>query len=514
MRPEPTYCRLGWILKLYGSERDPGASPARAGGARAPRSQRVPGSAPAPASPGPSPWPSPGWDPVNANPSRKSGVPRAHPVRRCACGGVRPALCHQHHRTPPAGYPGAGDTRTHTIICRAGPAEAPPRIHVRAMCSAHGRAGGVGTGIPDEWLIWQVLFIACSETREAAACAACQALVDGAGSTVWVPSSVSFFRCKFGKLLTKLFGLNHVRPNERYRRGGLRGHFVLQSAFPALQSSAKGFLLHLSHVACTQVQEMGAFPQPCHNSALFPLYSPATAGPRGDAGEGTHYQSSPGKSKQAARAAPLSINAFTPSKPFQRKQNPFRSPTGGQAHLGRPEPAAAARTPPGPGARPPRRAAARQVSAALLRHHDHCTGKLPSSRPRSLRSPLCPAPPGPPPLSLCPGRRSPPSPAAPAASPGGAAEKEVLGSWKPRSGQLGPRVRRQGGSGAVWEGGCCLTERWRRKGSAEPPSPRGRAVSPGPCAPPPAPACWDGARGRSIAPGRFIYSLISEEPSH
>lgn len=129
-----------------------------------------------------------------------------------------------------------------------------------------------------------------------------------------------FFCCKFGKLLTKLFGLNHVRSSNCYRRGGLREPFVLQSSFPTVQSSAKGFLLHLSRLICTQVQEIGAFPQPCHNSALFPLHSSATASPRGGGGsaeEGAHYRRSPGKSKQAARPAPLSINAFTHSKPFQ-----------------------------------------------------------------------------------------------------------------------------------------------------------------------------------------------------
>lgn len=93
-----------------------------------------------------------------------------------------------------------------------------------------------------------------------------------------------FFCCKFGKLLTKLFGLNHVRPSNCYRRGGFHEPFVLRSSFPTLQSSSKGFLLHLSRLICTQVQEIGAFPQTCHNSALFPLHSPATASPRGGVG--------------------------------------------------------------------------------------------------------------------------------------------------------------------------------------------------------------------------------------
>lgn len=119
--------------------------------------------------------------------------------------GARPALCLPHRRR--LSRRGGG----HARICRPGPAQVPPfppRLHVRAMCGAHGRAGGGRGSIPDEWLIGQVVLIACSERREAAACAASPGLGDGAASTVCVPPSASFFRCKFGKLLTKLFGLN------------------------------------------------------------------------------------------------------------------------------------------------------------------------------------------------------------------------------------------------------------------------------------------------------------------
>lgn len=126
-------------------------------------------------------------------------------------------------------------THTHTRAVPGRPRGAPPRTHVHTMCGAHGRAerlpsipaGGSGTSP------------ACRMLRgaEAAACAACQR-GNRASSTARVPPpAAAFWRCKFGKLLTKLFGLNQLRPNESYRGEGLRGPFAPPRSFPALQPS-------------------------------------------------------------------------------------------------------------------------------------------------------------------------------------------------------------------------------------------------------------------------------------
>lgn len=59
-----------------------------------------------------------------------------------------------------------------------------------------------------------------------------------ASSTARVPSSAAAFcRCKFCKLLTKLFGLNQVRPSESCRGEKLRGLFAPPRSFLALQPS-------------------------------------------------------------------------------------------------------------------------------------------------------------------------------------------------------------------------------------------------------------------------------------
>lgn len=209
--------------------------------------------------------------------------------------------------------------------------------------------------------------------------------------------------------------------------------------------------MHLSRPLCTQAQEMGAFPQPRRDSAVFPLYPSATVGPRGNAGEGAHYQSGPGKSNQAARAAPLPINAFTPSKPFQCKPNPFRRPMGEKAHPGRPEAlplptcsrakswsAPPGRRPPGKRSLPPAAAAAAELS---------CSRQAPMAT-----APLGPAPPPGRPLHRSAG------PGPPGRSPAaGAAERgAVPGAGRrrqrerSRSGQRGAPSG-QVGRGSTWD---------------------------------------------------------------
>lgn len=266
----------------------------------------------------------------------------------------------------------------------------------------------------------------------------------------------------------------------------------------------RGQRISVVPLPCTQVRGIGAFPQPCIDSALFPSYS--TGGPRRGCGggKGAHYQSSPGKYEQAARAAPLPINAFTPSKPLQCKSNPFGTPARGKAHLGQPEPAA--HTPLGPGAPPLRRGSPCQLSAVLARQQRPPLalaaaarpGRFPSSRRRSPRSPLCPAPP-----------RAAPSVALPGAPGRETHRRGRRGGgtrlWEPRSGTSGRgcagRERGAAERGAVEARG--------QRGAAWT---RGPGLRPGARAPPSAPARPDGARGRGIAPGRLMYALVPEEP--
>lgn len=115
-------------------------------------------------------------------------------------------------------------------------------------------------------------------------------------------------------------------------------------------------------------------------------------------------------------------------------------------------------------------------------------------------------PPGPPPPSLCRGRRCPPSPAAPGREThrrgrrGGGTRL-----WEPRSGTSGRGCA--GRERDVAEGGA--VEARGQRGAAWT---RGPGLRPGARAPPSAPARPDGARGRGIAPGRLSYALVSEEP--
>lgn len=229
---------------------------------------------------------------------------------------------------------------------------------------------------------------------------------------------------------------------------------------------------------------MGAFPQPRRNSAMFPLYPSATAGPRGDAGEGAHYQSSPGKSNQAARTAPLSINAFTPSKPFQCKQNPFRRPMGDKSHPGRPQPlptcSRAESSPAPPGRCPPGKRSSGGTGRAAMA----------TAAPRPC------APRANPSVALV----GPPSPAGGSRAAGAAQRGAALGQRRQRGARNGSGAPSGRGTGAEPRGT-----------RAEPPRPTaGRGAAPH-SATPERPG---GTRGRSIAPGSFLYSLISKEPFH
>lgn len=237
----------------------------------------------------------------------------AHPERRDACRAVRPP------RTPGTlAVSWGGNTHTHGNR----PPSAPPRIHVRAVCGAHGRAEGARRY---SWRVARLTSPVRGQLRDAGGSCVRRSPSFGRRAAQPVVSLIlqHFFffffpRCKFSKLLTKLFGLHHIRPNESYSRGQLRGPFVLQSVLPLCSPQPKGFycISHISHAPKCRKWERSP------SQAITPHYFVCTRlrlQVRGDAREGARYQSRPGKSKQAASAAPLSINAFTPSKSFQCK---------------------------------------------------------------------------------------------------------------------------------------------------------------------------------------------------
>ncbi|XP_074406327.1 uncharacterized protein LOC141730689 [Zonotrichia albicollis] len=139
----------------------------------------------------------------------------------------------------------------HSRALQVGPA-ALPLAHMCTQCAAHMAAPSVPAGGPGT-------SPACRMLRGAER-AACQR-GDRASSTARVPPpAAAFWRCKFGKLLTKVFGLNQVR--------GASRALCTSPLLPC--SAALGFLLQRSRPVCTRAQEMGAFPQPRRNSAQFP----------------------------------------------------------------------------------------------------------------------------------------------------------------------------------------------------------------------------------------------------
>lgn len=142
---------------------------------------------------------------------------------------------HQHRRLVLLGRGTHGHTDTHKLSCRAGPAEAPPRRHVRAMCSAHGRAGGAAPAFLTGGSFDKSRFPhAPGHGRRPRVPLAKRWGPERARRFGFLLLQRLFFfspAVNLAKPLTKPFGLNRVGPNESSRRGGLRRPFVLRSAF-------------------------------------------------------------------------------------------------------------------------------------------------------------------------------------------------------------------------------------------------------------------------------------------
>ncbi|XP_068550401.1 uncharacterized protein [Anas acuta] len=294
MRSEATYCSQGWILKLYGSEWDPTAGLGRAGGdGAAATASRLGGGAPGPARSC--------WSPSGLS---AAAVPPAAAPPLIREGGRTHTPTHTH-----------SPTRTHprTEMCLMATAEAPPA----AQCAAHmaepeGAAPAfLASGSPDKPCLSpaprherRVPFPKRWGTERARQL-----------GFLLLQRFCLFicFRRKFGRLLTKLFGLNHVSPNARSGRGRASRPLCISECFHRSAVPGQGFF-------------MAPFPSP--RTPYPALRWSLVGGLRGKGRRGARYQSGAGKPKRAAKAAPLSINAFPSSKLSRRKIKSLLEPSG------------------------------------------------------------------------------------------------------------------------------------------------------------------------------------------
>lgn len=275
------------------------------------------------------------------------------------------------------------------------------------------------------------------------------------------------FRRKFGRLLTKLFGLNHVSPNARSGRGRASRPLCISECFHRSAVPGQGFFMA---------------PLPSPRTPYPALRWSLVGGLRGKGRRGARYQSGAGKPKRAAKAAPLSINAFPSSKLSRRKIKSLLEPSG----EGTSQPV------------PPRRCAALQVSCRCAPSPRPPAGDTP---PRRAPDPYWPPPSSPPP---CLGRRAPTAP--PGKRLAGGDPREGVGGL-PRDGiecprgLLGPRARRHGaGRGARCPPGTCPPPPGPR-----PPSERCRRLSSIPAPGTASPLGGFAARAEVLCGRRGIY---------